>query len=410
MGQEDCLYLNVYTPNVKPASLLPVMVWIYGGGFVCGSGNYDFYEPEFLIKNDIVIVSFNYRVEALGFLCLNTKQVPGNAGMKDQVAALRWVQKNIEKFGGNPSDVTIFGESVGAACVSYHLISPMSVGLFRRAILQSGAFTNNWSRCERPRERALTLARKLGCDSEDDNILATFFKSVPAEDLIDLNLPITVSESCVAKNHLSFGVVNEIKFDGCETFLSQDDLENLDAKIQKNIDIIIGYNEHEGAICLNSGLNIRDILYQANTFAEYFVPSSFTFKATLNDQIDMGNRIKKYYFQNEKITMKNIDKLLKYMSTEYFIYGIITLARIIAKKNKTKVYLYKFTCKSKRNIFTEKYGAVNVLGNDTFVCHADDLAYLFPLTAITRNVEEISNEYKMIQTVTELWTNFAKYG
>lgn len=90
-GSEDCLYLNVYTPSLEPTKLLPVMFWIHGGGFSSGSGNSHIYGPDFLVNQNVVLVTINYRLEALGFLCLDTKDVPGNAGMKDQVAGLRWV-------------------------------------------------------------------------------------------------------------------------------------------------------------------------------------------------------------------------------------------------------------------------------------------------------------------------------
>ncbi|GBP92910.1 Esterase B1 [Eumeta japonica] len=138
-GNEDCLYLNVYTPELTPKHPLPVMFFIHGGGYKCGSGNTEDYGPDFLVKEEVVLVTINYRVEVLGFLCLENKDVPGNAGMKDQVAALRWVQKNISTFGGDPNNVTIFGDSAGGISVGLHILSPMSKGLFQRAILMSGS-------------------------------------------------------------------------------------------------------------------------------------------------------------------------------------------------------------------------------------------------------------------------------
>ncbi|XP_064292526.1 juvenile hormone esterase isoform X2 [Plodia interpunctella] len=87
-GSEDCLYLNIFTKTLDPLTPRPVMVWIHGGGFYTGSGNSDYYGPEFLIKHDVILVTFNYRLEVLGFLCLDNEEVPGNAGLKDQVAAL----------------------------------------------------------------------------------------------------------------------------------------------------------------------------------------------------------------------------------------------------------------------------------------------------------------------------------
>lgn len=143
-GEEDCLFLNVYSPDLTPKEPLPVMVLIHGGGYKTGSGNVNHYGPDFLVQHGVIVVTLNYRLEALGFLCLDNEDVPGNAGLKDQVAVLRWVQKNIVNFVGDPNNVTVFGESAGSASIGYHLVSPMSKGLFKRAIFMSGTPFNDF--------------------------------------------------------------------------------------------------------------------------------------------------------------------------------------------------------------------------------------------------------------------------
>ena len=137
---EDCLYLWVYTPTISnDASLLPVLVWIHGGGFEIGSGTFSDYGPDRFMKgNDMVMVSINYRIGLLGFLSLGNSDVPGNMGLLDQVMALDWVKTNIQAFRGNPNMVTIMGESAGSWSVTYHMLSPLSKGLFHRVIAQSG--------------------------------------------------------------------------------------------------------------------------------------------------------------------------------------------------------------------------------------------------------------------------------
>ncbi|XP_046977689.1 juvenile hormone esterase-like [Vanessa cardui] len=406
-GQEDCLYLNVYTPDLEPNKCFPVMVWIHGGGFSSGSGNDDMYGPEFIVNKDVILVTINYRLGALGFLCLDTEEIPGNAGMKDQIAALRWVQNNIENFGGDPSKVTIFGESAGAASVSCHLISPMSVGLFKRAILQSGSITNSWAICQKPRDRALILAKKLGCFTENDEELTKFFKSLPVESLIQIKLPITASENILERIHLYFAIVDEKQFGNNERYFYE---SSRTPNIHRGVDVIIGYVEHEGVIGLKTDKDMSEILDQANFYPECFVPNSFTFKTTAMEQLEMGNRIKKYYFHDDIISIENLEQLVNFLTVDLFVYGIIVFARLIARSKKNKVYLYKFSCKSKRNIFTKIFGADHVLNNKTFVCHADDLGYLFPMKVFFEDIDTNTKEYKMIQTVTKLWTDFAKFG
>ncbi len=141
---EDCLTLNVWTRSAAAGAKLPVMVWIYGGGLVNGSASTPLYAGDKLAARDVVVVTFNYRIGALGFLAhpeLNKESKhggSGNYGLLDQIAALNWVRRNIAAFGGDPEQVTIFGQSSGAMSVSVLTASPLAKGLFRRAIGQSG--------------------------------------------------------------------------------------------------------------------------------------------------------------------------------------------------------------------------------------------------------------------------------
>jgi para-nitrobenzyl esterase len=143
---EDCLYLNLWMPAARVERRLPVMVWIYGGGFVAGSTSEPRQDGGNLSKKGVVVVSFNYRLGVFGFFShpeLTRESghgASGNYGLLDQVAALQWVQKNIATFGGDPNNVTIFGESAGSFSVSALMASPLAKGLFRRAIGESGAF------------------------------------------------------------------------------------------------------------------------------------------------------------------------------------------------------------------------------------------------------------------------------
>lgn len=145
--KEDCLIANVYIPDTEDKNL-PVYVYVHGGAFQLGWSN--MLVPKALVsEHTIIIVTFNYRVGIHGFLCLGTEDAPGNAGMKDQVALLRWVKKNIPNFGGNPDDVTIGGHSSGSASVDLLMLSKSAEGLFNKVIPESGAThtTTNTLRC-----------------------------------------------------------------------------------------------------------------------------------------------------------------------------------------------------------------------------------------------------------------------
>lgn len=141
---EDCLTLNVWTPKPAKGAKLPVMLWIHGGGFVGGSGTLPETDGAMLARRDVVVVSFNYRLGRFGFFAHPALGDDGNWGLMDQIAALKWVQRNIAAFGGDPTKVTIFGESAGGESVSRLMASPAAKGLFARAIVASGGGRDDW--------------------------------------------------------------------------------------------------------------------------------------------------------------------------------------------------------------------------------------------------------------------------
>lgn len=140
---EDCLYLNVYTMSLKCKR--SVMVYIHGGSFNSGSGDSTLFGPSYFMKENVVIVTLNYRLGAFGFLSTGDEVIQGNNGLKDQLMALKWVKQNIEAFGGDVNSITIFGESAGSASVEYLILSPLAKGLFHRAISESGSSLCPWA-------------------------------------------------------------------------------------------------------------------------------------------------------------------------------------------------------------------------------------------------------------------------
>ncbi|MBM7787510.1 carboxylesterase/lipase family protein [Tenggerimyces flavus] len=191
---EDCLYANVTTPfDASPKRKKPVMVWIHGGGFQWGSGA--IYNADRLAsKGDVVVVTFNYRLNVFGFLSHPAldggvaKHKSGNLGVEDQQALLRWVRSNAASFGGDPRNVTIFGESAGAQVSCTHLTAPGSRGLFDRVIMQSGPCTMNWPYGDWWRAKSrpeaekigLEVAKKAGCD-DPATAAACLRSKTPAE-------------------------------------------------------------------------------------------------------------------------------------------------------------------------------------------------------------------------------------
>ncbi len=173
---EDSLYLNVWTPAKNAVARLPVMVWIYGGGFTYGSSSSPLYDGTHLAEHGVVLVSFNYRLNVLsGFahpaLSRASGHGSGNYGLLDQIAALRWVQRNIKAFGGNPDNVTVFGESAGGLSVTALLVSPLTKGLFHKAIIESGS-GGQITPLAAAEASGQQLVKKMGLEN-DPNLVAT---------------------------------------------------------------------------------------------------------------------------------------------------------------------------------------------------------------------------------------------
>ncbi|XP_058492497.1 bile salt-activated lipase-like [Solea solea] len=170
-GSEDCLYLNIFVPQRRSLSKsLPVMVYLFGGAFLLGASNdveflgdalYD--GKEMADRGGVIIVTVNYRVGTMGFLSTGDSRLPGNYGLWDQHAAIAWVHRNIKAFGGNPDNMTIFGQSAGAVSVSFQMLSPYNKGLFRRAITQSGVSLCPWGLQQNPISLTKKIALKVGC-------------------------------------------------------------------------------------------------------------------------------------------------------------------------------------------------------------------------------------------------------
>ena len=181
---EDCLYLNVWTPKSDPAAKLPVMVWIYGGAYVFGSGAVNLYNGAPLAKEGAVVVTINYRLAQLGFFCASragkgkSRRALANFGLLDQITALRWVQQNIAQFGGYPGNVTVFGQSAGGRSVLALVASPLARGLFHKGIALSSYVVPDATRAKAI-EIGSKVAVALGLNGADTT--TEQLRAVPAE-------------------------------------------------------------------------------------------------------------------------------------------------------------------------------------------------------------------------------------
>ncbi|CAH2233123.1 jg13987 [Pararge aegeria aegeria] len=395
-GDEDCLFLNVYTKTLSKNAKTPVMVFIHGGSFSQGSGN--FFLPDFLLQHNVILVTLNYRLEMLGFLTLDTPEVPGNAAMRDQVMALKWVQNNIVQFGGDPNSVTIFGESSGAAAVVYHMFSPMSIGLFHRVIAESGSY--DLARREGEKERAFRAGKVLGKETNNVQELLDFFKSLEASKLTNLTIATLTDDEKFRGLPAKFVPSIEKKYPGVQAFMDEDPTKMLlEGKINR-VPLMIGYNSGEGLIMTQYHAALLDVY---NKQPSFYVPKEIVDRITKDQLTDFGSRIKKFYVGDRDITKEDLGIIRDIQTDIHFSYTTHRFADLYSKVCQ-QTYMYRFDSVTELNVIKNSLNLPNVGG----VSHADELFYLFYNYLNEKPYKGQKKLRDIVFKVTKLWADFAK--
>lgn len=401
-GSEDCLFVNVYTKSLRPDAKIPVMVFIHGGSYSFNSGNSQTFSPDLLLRHDVVFVTMNYRLELLGYLSLDTPEVPGNAGMKDQVAALRWIKANIAKFGGDPNSITLFGESSGGSSVTSHLLSPMSKGLFHRAIVQSGTCIQDWANDRNAKARAFRAGKLLGKDTNDTYELLQYLRSLKPTLLTNLAQKTMTEEETNRGLPDYFVPVVEKKFKGVTAFINEEPV-NLLAKGKVNkVPLMIGYNSAEGLTLITYLFQKLDF-YNKNP--SYHVQREIAEKVPEKKLREFGDRVKNIYLGGKNLTMDDPQTIERLGSDIHFFYNTHRFAHLYSKSG-MPVYMYRFNYVTDLNILKILLGFAQLEG----ASHGDDLFYLFYNFLNKKPYDEQERLRELSLKVTTLWTNFAKTG
>lgn len=361
-----------------------------------GSGGKAIYAPDFLVKHNVIVVTFNYRLGPLGFICLGIKEAPGNAGLRDQIAALKWVKRNIAAFGGDPDNVTVFGESAGATSTSLLVTSEAANNLFNKVIIQSGSAISPWAISRRPVLMASLLAQGIGYNTTDPYELYNIFKSLPFETLTRamVNKPwdkyfetVLVHLPCVEKSFPDVTpVVKELPYDILES-----------NRINK-VPTMMGFNDREGLFMVMREdepiLKLRNEGYLFSSDID--IPSEDVAKR-------ISNEIKEFYFGKEEIHKKTLLNMSEVYTDTYFGVPEILETELLCENDCT-VYNYLFKYSGSRNVVK----MVNGYYSEEGAAHGDDFFYLFDAKVwpfwITKN------DHLTINRMTTMWTNFAKYG
>ncbi|KAH0814588.1 hypothetical protein GEV33_008200 [Tenebrio molitor] len=429
-GNEDCLYLNVYTPqdfyfsesaktrsfvlkNVpqlnNTASRFPVMIFFHGGGWLCGGGNSLWYGPDILLDRDVILVVTNYRLGPLGFLSTGDAACPGNNGMKDQNLAMRWVKDNVAAFGGDPEKITIFGESAGGASAQLHMMSPLSKGrtfesLFRSAISQSGTAHVLWA--VSPNDQAIRHAKMLGeavgCSTKWSGELVECLRKVPAYDLVAQD---NIFMKWDTDPMIPFKPVIEPDLEGA--FLVEHPIDSFRSGRFAQVPWIVGLNTEDGALRAAGIFGNPHLIGELDEKFEQVVPISLLYDETSPQSELVTSQIKNFYFGGGTIDNSSRGDVVDMYTDGWFLNGADEAIRYYLKYSRQPVYYYLFGHRGVAS-FTEIFGDKN---NDYGVCHADELQYLFPIgDGLFPGRPPSPGDKKIAEIMTTLWVNFAQTG
>ncbi|PJJ07651.1 carboxylesterase type B [Flavobacterium sp. 1] len=365
---EDCLYLNVWTPAKSAKEKVPVLVWIYGGGFGAGATSEASYNGKNLAKKGVVLVSIAYRVGQLGFMAHpelsaeNSKNTSGNYGLLDMIAGLQWVKDNIATFGGDPNKVTIFGESAGGIAVSMLCASPLAKGLFNGAISQSGGSFGPSRATTYPGENMKTLktAENEGLD---------YMKTAGVTSIEKLR--------SIEADKLPAGRGWPI-VDGW--VIPDDQYKLYEAGKYNDTPILVGYNSDEGA-----------------SFTRTKEPKEFISSVETRYGKFAESLLKAY-----PVSDSSVPKTARDLSRDAaFGWQTWSWARLQAKTGKSKVFFYYFDQHTDHPKDSPYYGFGSY--------HGQEVAYVFE-NLDKSNPQTSKSDFEISNLMGTYWTNFAKYG
>lgn len=400
---EDCLRINVYTPNSKSKKPLPVIFYMHSGGFYSISGRSDVAGPKYFLDRDVVLVTINYRLASLGFLSTGDEVAPGNNGFKDQVVALRWVQRNIRAFGGDPNLVTITGCSAGSFSVMLHMISPMSKGLFHRAISISGSPISQVADTHDLKYLAVKQAELLGCPTNSSKVIVDCLKTKSFREIGNS------LEGFFLPGYdpvLVWSPVVELDF-GQERFLTMKPVDAVRQKKMHAVPFIISQTQAEFFWKAFTVLRNQTILDSMNAEWDRLAPIAFILPKD-KTAIPSANRLRQAFLDGKQLVNDTFtaDGLGKLYGDSLIGFGVHRMANLMCRHSPHKVYYYEFAYVGNHSHYEDP-----TTGKPIVAAHHDDLIYLFSLPASFPIISASDTlDSLLVDRMTAIYYNFAIHG
>ena len=401
-GEEDCLWLNVFTPtNIR--SRLPVVVSIHGGGLQFGNGDMSLLGPELILQENVIFVSMNYRLNVMGFLNTGDANSPGNYGIKDMILALQWVQNNIEFFGGNRDDVTIHGISGGGVAVHALVVSPVAAGLFHKAISQSGSLFNNWGFSRNPLASVQKLVSNLQLQVSNNQDLMNQLRQVSTERLLNA-AGLTETQTP--------GLFEELNFMPSIDPINSPEPRIFSAPISflvrfgnvNQVPYMVGFNSMESLYAVRDVMN-PVVIERFNQNPNLLVPSEWNLTPNSAEALEVITAFRNLYFGgSQNITQDMPWQWASYVSDREFNFGISKQARL--HQLRQSVYYFRFSYSGALSFAQRLFG----LSDLPAAMHGDDAFHLFRLNLAVVPVLPNDEAFTVQRRFVRLWTNFFKYG
>ncbi|XP_063375064.1 juvenile hormone esterase-like [Cydia amplana] len=393
-GTLNCLHVNINVPSSASVdNPLPVMIHIFGGRFEFGFAGRYLYGPRFLVRHDIILITFNYRVGPYGFFCLNTSKVPGNQGLKDQIQALRWIKENIRYFGGDDSKITVAGNSAGSISVDYHQHF-LKEQLYHRVILQSGvALSHDLNEDSEPdRDAPIKLAKQLNYSTNDINDALSFLNKVEPLELIAATRDSgVIVKPCVEK-----------QFENANNYITKYPAD-LNTVSRRDVDVLVGITNDESYAILTLG--IGNGRFECEDFVSLVLETHFEFKNESKLSNEMKKIVRLFYYGDDVQCAENKRPDIN-VHADFVIHSpILRTVRKCLESGVDNIYFYMFSFAGERNYYKDY---MNVPFTIDGAFHADELGYLYDISYMKERLRD--EDMLIVDRMTELWTNFVKYG